>query len=162
MKGLCIVEITIFLEEVHIAIYIKNRIYAIILSAPIAVLICTIFTYFVSPDFFREENLANRGYFPFMTFVYTIVYFILGVPTTLIADFISKRKMFSSSVKIQYSVQFGIYTLAALCITSFDFSKGLSGFFPVLIPVYTYLLILLFLRRNPKKVISNNNSKSTS
>ncbi|MGG0177535.1 hypothetical protein [Gottfriedia acidiceleris] len=142
--------------------YLLKIIFAIILSAPIAVLIWTVFTYFVSPDFFREENLANRGYFPFFTFVYIIVYFILGVPTTLIADFVSKRKMFSNSVKIQYFVQFGIYTLAALCITSFDFSEGLSAFIPVLIPVYTYLHILLFLRRNPKKIISNNNLKSTS
>ncbi|MEH7348499.1 hypothetical protein [Gottfriedia acidiceleris] len=141
--------------------YLLKIVFAIILSAPIAVLIWTIFTYFVSPDFFREENLANRGYFPFFTFIYIIIYFILGIPTTLIADFVTKSKIFANSVKNQYFVQLGIYTLAAICITSFDFSEGVTGFIPVLIPVYTYLHILLFLRRNPKNAIYSENTKSS-
>ncbi|MGG1680342.1 hypothetical protein ACIFOT_32370 [Neobacillus sp. NRS-1170] len=126
--------------------YILKILLAIILSAPIALIIQLPFMHIFTPEFFAEENLANRGFYIAVPYYYMIIYFM---PTTFVADFIATRKVFSNIEKAKYFIQIGTYTLAGLLMTGFHLD--MNALISIFIPVYTYLVILSVLRMLFKK-----------
>ncbi|MFP5116000.1 hypothetical protein ACSU64_27195 [Bacillaceae bacterium C204] len=129
--------------------YILKILLAIILSAPIALIIQLPFMHIFTPEFFAEDNWANRGFYIAFPYYYMIIYFILGMPTTFVADFIATRKVFSNIDKAKYFIQIGTYTLAGLLMTGFHLD--MNALIYIFIPVYTYLVILSILRMLFKK-----------
>lgn len=116
---------------------------AILISGPAAgVLLALCDSLFIHSQFWGEEYPFYRldvGLIYAMFFY--LFYFILGLPTTLLTDFMVKR--FSLSHKMAIVASFIMYTFVGLLMWKSE--EELSIWF-ILIPVYTYFVMLIVVR----------------
>jgi hypothetical protein len=123
--------------------YFIKIIIAILISAPIAVIITLVSDYLFEPTSSSRDISEYIGPLFVYPFFYLMYYVILGIPTTLLTDFAVKKLNFNNTFVSTYLISFISYTIAGLVLSDFDIYN--LDFF--LIPIYTYLHILLFLRR---------------
>lgn len=92
------------------------------------------------------------GTIVFYTIAFFIVYGLLGLPTTLVTDGILKLFSFKKAISLLF-VTFLIYTLVGTWLASGFQSPmaGIDGY--VLIPVYTYFIVLMIIRNGFSKTI---------
>jgi hypothetical protein len=123
--------------------YLFKIVAAILISAPIAVTITLGIDYVFDPSSSSREigeYLTALYVYPFF---YLIYYVILGIPVTLLTDFVIKAFNSKKRFILTYLISLTIYTIAGLVLS--DFKLELLDLF--LIPIYVYLHVLLFLRR---------------
>lgn len=92
------------------------------------------------------------GTIVFYTIAFFIVYGLLGLPTTLVTDGILKLFSFKKAISLLF-VTFLIYTLVGTWLAS-GFQSPMAGIdWYVLIPVYTYFIVLMIIRNGFSKTI---------
>ena len=119
---------------------------AILISGPIAgILLVMCDSIFIHSHFLGEDyNFYRVDVALIYAMFFYIYYFICGLPTTLLTDLIIK--LFSPRRKTIFWISFIIYTLAGLVLwRGFNVQDPLFISF-ILIPVYTYLIVLIKVR----------------
>ena len=115
----------------------------ILISGPAAgVLLVLCDSFFIHSQFWGEDYPFYRldvGLIYAMFFY--LYYFIFGLPTTLLTDFMVK--WFSLSNRMTLASSFIIYTLVGVLMWKWE--AGISIWF-IIIPAYTYLVILTVVR----------------
>jgi H+/Cl- antiporter ClcA len=124
--------------------YLFKIVAAILISAPIAVTITLGIDYVFDPSSSSREISEYLTALYVYPFFYLIYYVILGIPVTLLTDFVIKAFNSKKRFILTYLISLTIYTIAGLVLS--DFKLELLDLF--LIPIYVYLHVLLFLRRN--------------
>lgn len=137
-----------------ILVYLMKILLAILLSGPIAVLIMLGSYHFLN----RNEYIRNYamefelGTIVFYTIAFYIVYGLMGLPTTLVTDGILKLFSIKKGIYL-FFVTFFTYTLVGTWLAS-GFQSPMSRIdWYVLIPVYTYFIVLMGIRN---KFTKNN------
>ncbi len=138
--------------------------FAIIVASPLSSLIINYISQLLMPV------TAQESYYEYWTFwggvfivaIYQVpIYIIVGIPVTLLIDWIIKDTKSNSNEKT-YFPQLLLYTLSALALGSYLFllSNSIESLIVVVIAVYTYFHIL-FLLRTRFKVVNFLNNKNT-
>lgn len=126
--------------------HLLRIILAILISGPIAgILLVMCDSIFIHSHFWGEDyNFYRVDVALIYAMFFYIYYFIFGLPTTLLTDLIIK--LFSPRRKTILWISFIIYTLAGLVLwREFNVQDPPSTWF-ILIPVYTYLIVLIKVR----------------
>jgi hypothetical protein len=128
--------------------YFVDIILAILISSPLSVFILLLSEYVMDPQAYKN-NLANSvgGYIIF-PFAFGIIYILIGMPTTLLADYLKKNELLVSLFKKSYFLQCVIYTSSSFLFSylSLGFHVYLPAFLGWLIPALIYLHILILIR----------------
>ena len=135
-------------------VYLMKIILAILLSSPIAVLIMFgIYHTLNRNEYFRNYAMEfELGTIVFYTIAFYIVYGLMGLPTTLVTDGILKLFSIKKGIYL-FFVTFFTYTLVGTWLAS-GFQSPMSRIdWYVLIPVYTYFIVLMGIRN---KFTKNN------
>jgi hypothetical protein len=135
-------------------IYFLQIFLAIVISAPLSVFIFSISSYLIDPQGYKD-NLANSFFGDLITtIIFVIIYIIIGIPTTLLADKLKNKNNLISKFRSRYIIQFLTYTCTSLMIPivtlAFLYPPTLIAAF---IPAQVYFHILLLLRIRRKKNI---------
>ncbi|NQD66484.1 hypothetical protein HP456_11205 [Bacillus haikouensis] len=133
--------------------YFLQIILAIVISSPLSLFILLLSDYLIDPQGDKDNPENNIIFYIIFTIYAVIIYGKIGIPTTLLADYLLKKNNLISFLKSKYLLQFLIYTLASYLLHSlpYGFQFYLPGFMAVFIPAQIYLHILLLLRIKRKK-----------
>ncbi|WP_102264489.1 hypothetical protein [Mesobacillus jeotgali] len=129
----------------------KRILLAIILAAPTSAALITFYGYLT---FGASQETGYYGYNPYLDTILVLTiyqipfYLILGIPTTLLIDLIIKEGKIN---KYPYILQFVLYSISAIIVSSTMFTIEYQGWLVFGIAVHTYFHILYFLRRLMKK-----------
>ncbi|MFD4707736.1 hypothetical protein ACFWM3_23210 [Gottfriedia sp. NPDC058432] len=116
----------------------------IFLAIIVSIFLINIVHILIFPEFRSEQNLAyanGMGYL-FISLMFFIVYVVIGIPVTLIIDYIIKRTPPKKQI-YDYLIQLILYSFPVI------FASGLGIF------VYLYFHILFFFRVMKAKKTQN-------
>jgi hypothetical protein len=129
--------------------YFLQIILAIVISSLLSLFILFLSDYLIDPQGYTD-NPENNIIFYIIFIIYAVIIYVkIGIPTTLLADYLQKKNTLISFFKSKYLLQVLIYTLASYLLHSFPygFQFYLPGFMAAFIPAQIYLHILLLIRR---------------
>ncbi|WP_026565401.1 hypothetical protein [Bacillus sp. UNC41MFS5] len=113
---------------------------AIVLSAPLSSLLSLAILNFNIDDNYEWGNAI------FVAAYEVLIYFICGIPVTLLIDFVIKLTVVSNTKKL-YLFQFLLYSLAAGFFGLYLNWNNVEMIIIAIIAIYTYFHILFFLRK---------------
>jgi hypothetical protein len=128
--------------------YFIDIILAIVISSPLSVFILLLSEYVMNPQAYKENLAYSLGGYIIFPFAFGIVYIIIGIPTTLLADYLKKNELLVSFFKKSYFLQCVIFTSSSFLFSylSLCFHVYLPAFLSWLIPALIYLHMLILIR----------------
>jgi heme/copper-type cytochrome/quinol oxidase subunit 2 len=135
----------------RIIYFLTTILLAIILSSPLSLTISLLSDYFSDPQAYNENYAYNSSFYILYTFIVAIIYIVVGIPTTLLADNLKYKKSFLSIFKTSYLIQVLVYTVSSLLFSYI--TLGFHFYFPAFVSwltfaqVYFHVLLLIRLKR---------------
>jgi hypothetical protein len=139
--------------------YFLTILLAIILSSPLSLTIILLSDYFSDPQAYSENYAYNTSFYILYTFIVAIIYIVVGIPTTLLADNLKYNKSFLSIFKTSYLIQVLVYTVSSLLFSYV--TLGFHFYFPAFVSwltfaqVYFHVLLLVRIKKNVSRTVDN-------
>lgn len=121
---------------------------AILISAPLSSFIGVVIDYLSMTESLREEYYKYNSLdwdLVAVAFFSIPVYLIIGIPVTLIIDFLTKKIGLITTFK-KYLLQLLLYSLSAIGLASIIFSNEFEVYGFIALFVLTYFHVLFYLR----------------
>jgi hypothetical protein len=135
--------------------YFLTILLAIILSSPLSLTIILLSDYFSDPQAYSENYAYNTSFYVLYTFIVAIIYIVVGIPTTLLADKLKNKELYLSIFKKSYFIQVIIYTVSSLLFSYV--TLGFHFYFPAFVSwltfaqVYFHVLLLIRWKTEPRR-----------
>jgi hypothetical protein len=131
-----------------------KRILACLISAPLLSLFLILIEIYVYPPNNPEEYYKYWplwGRFEIETMIQLLIYFVLGIPTSLLIDYLYNKIGVRSAIRL-YFIKLLLYTLVAVSLGSMlAYENSFEAILQLgIIPVLTYFHVLFLIRREYK------------